>query len=177
MASDVTIEIYGKVTIESAAEILGLAQAVEAEAMVDWDRPVDADELLDLMKEAAEQGRPLLLTRSDTNNHFDLVTGACQAADLSYVVNYGPSGTEGYTDGISWTPGMEAEYHFEISGDGPSIKVSEVMALMAKGQEEMKAHLDTLQARSTPGKIEVEEGFEAAWEAALEADEVSFSRV
>ena len=62
--SDVTIEIFGKPT--KAAELWELADAASNEGVIDWESGFDRDEFFELLEEAAQEGRALLLTRSDT---------------------------------------------------------------------------------------------------------------
>lgn len=165
MSSDVTIEIFGRVAIGSAEAIQDLAVQAADEGTLDWSEPLNDDEFVDLLTAAAAERRAVLLTRSDTGNFFEGVTSACQRAGLSYVVSVGPTGEDGYTDGFSWAPGMEEEFHFEISGDNPSIKISEVRTLLAQGGDALQKRLDELETRTQAAAVEIEPGFIEAFAA------------
>lgn len=165
MSSDVTIQIFGTVSMANPAAIDALAAEVAEEGTLDWTESILDDEIVDLLVEAAEEGRALLLTRSDTNNLFAGVTSACQDLGLSYVVNVGESGDDGYTSGFSWAPGMESEFHFSLTDDAPALKVSEIRQLLGRGDNALQKRLDELESRTNVGKVVLAPGFVEAYEA------------
>lgn len=169
MSNDVIIEIHGK--LQDAAAVRELAKAIAEEASLDWESPVEDDEVLDLLKEAQAKKKALVLTRSETKNLFDAVTSACQEANLSYVARYGRSGDDGYSDGFSWRPGDEAENHFELYGEDPVLGVQEVRKLMTAGGEALENRVSSLEAVTAVGAIEIEDGFVEAYEAIVDAEE------
>lgn len=167
MASDVVIEIFGKVTNPEA--IHALAFEASEEASVDWSVAVEQATFIELVNEAAATERALMLTRKDTNNLFEGVTAACQEAGLAYVVTSGPTGEDFYTDGFSWAPGMDEEFHYELANSEPAIKIKDIRSQLAKGMPEFEKFIATIEASCKVGKIELEPGFADAYAAYVEA--------
>mgnify|MGYP001424656747 FL=1 len=167
MRSDVVIEIFGRVSDPDA--VMTLAEAAADEGLIDWDSQVEPDELVGLLEEASDNGRALTLTRSDTTNWFLGVREACRQAGLSYVVSGGMSGAEGFSSGLSRSPEMDEEFHFELSDDAASVKVSEVAKAARLGIEAVNELVERLTTGVKVGRIELEPGFIEAYEA-LAAD-------
>lgn len=157
MSSDVVINIFGKISNPEA--IWNLAMAIASEGMLEWTTPINLEDVLSILEEAEARAEPLTLTRSDTKDLFDGVTYACREAGLSYVVHFGETGAEGFSDGFSWKPGMERDFEFALSGDEPSISLRELEKAVALGLDQVKALLERVAGHSRVGVIEIEPGF------------------
>jgi len=169
MRSDVVIEIFGRVGDPDA--VMALAEAAADEGFIDWESRIESDEIIGLLEEAAANGRALTLTRSDTTNWFLGVREACRRAGLSYVVSGGMSGAEGFSSGLSWSPDTDEEFHFELTGDAASVKVSEVAKAARMGIEAVNELVARLTTGVKVGKIELDPGFIEAYEALADAEE------
>lgn len=169
MSCDVEIRIFGKVSEPEAIWELGIAAADEG--MVDWVDAFGNDEFVGMLEQAATEGRALTLTRSDTKNLFESVTTHCQEAGLSYVLTYGKSGAEGFTNGVSWHPEMEREYEFTLDGENATLKLSDVRKAAKQGIDAVNALVDRITAHTRIGKVEIEHGFGEALQAYLDSGE------
>lgn len=168
MRSDVVIEIFGEVSDVNA--IRNLAEQAAAEGMIDWDTSFDENEFVGFLIEAANDGRAFVLTRQDTGNFFEGVTSACQAAALSYVVSFGPSGDERYTNGFSWQPGMSEEFKFDTDGADVTITLASVRSAAAMGIDAINELVARTSRFTAVGTITISPGFEEAYWADEEDD-------
>lgn len=145
MKDDVVIEIFGEIrTVEAFREIL---EAAENEGMTDWnDNEVSHFEVFET---ATDDSGVAMFMRQDTQNHFDALTAACQAHDVSYKMVIGPSGGEGYTLMKAWKPGFENETSVEIDGaDDPVVTLNQLKVAYTNGLEGVSELIDTLETRS-----------------------------
>lgn len=169
MSCDIEIKIFG--TVANPEAIWDLADSAAAEGRINWRETIDRDAFLDLLVQAATEGRALTLTRPETTDFFEGVTAACKSAGLSYVVSYGDSGAEGFAEGFSWQPGMDQEFHFLLDGKDPTLKVKDVRKAAQSGIEAVNALIDDVVRHTRVGKIEIEPGFTEAYRAFADGDD------
>lgn len=106
MSYDVVIEIMG--TCTDAALLRDLVEAAETDASErDWYVAADDADIIEAIKVAVEEGGILTLMKSDTLGLFHETREACQSAGLHYVVSYGSSGEEGFSEAIFYRAGGE----------------------------------------------------------------------
>ena len=162
MGCDVEISIFGKVSDPEKA--WALARAAESEGLVNFVEAFDASEFVDMVRNAAQTGNAVTITRSDTTNFFEEVTSACWEADLAYVMHYGTSGAESFSSGTYWAPGLAREREFSLNDKGVTVELAAVRAAAAKGIEAVNELISRETAHTRIGKIEIEPGFEAKLE-------------
>lgn len=166
MSSDVEIKIFG--TVADPESIWDVAICAANEGRINWMETFEKEAFLDMLVSAANEGRALTLTRGRTTDFFDDLTGACQDAGLSYVVSFGQSGAEGFTEGFSWRPGMGQELHFMLDGKKPVLpvlRVTDVQKAAQRGIEAVNSLIDATFNKTRVGKIEIEPGFVEAYRA------------
>lgn len=163
MSYDVTLSISGKVS--NAEAVFDLASSAAAEGMVDWNEGFATGDFVPMLEKAAAEGQAVTLTRKDTTSFFEGVTGDCRVAGLSYVVNYGVSGEEGFTNGFTWRPGMAEDYGFLLDGENPALPLADVRRAAAKGLDAVNALVDRVATLSSVGKVEIEPGLLDAYRA------------
>lgn len=161
MSCDVEIMIFGKVSNPEA--IWDLANAAAAEARINFLEDFEARKFQGMLEKAQTEGGALELTRRDTTNLLESVRGACQRAGLSYVVRYGDSGAEGFSNGLSWKPGMASESEFLINGKDPVVRLSDVSRAAATGGDAVVKLVDDILKRISVGAIEIAPGFAEAY--------------
>jgi len=133
MRQDVVISVFG--SIDSAEAIQDLITAAAAEGSIDWEGGMDESEAFVHLRSCSDDGKPLTLTRKDTNYLFDEVTSVCKEHGLSYVMNMGDTGCESFSSLQSWTPGMAADFVSSCDDDEVQVNLSEVKAAAAAGMD------------------------------------------
>lgn len=145
MRQDVVISVFG--SIDSAEAIQDLIAAAAAEGSIDWEGGLDESEAFVHLRSCSEDGKPLILTKKDTNYLFDEVTSVCKEHGLSYVMNMGDTGCEAFSAQQSWTPGMAADFVSPCEDDKVQVSLSDVKAAAAGGMEavtDMIARIETM---------------------------------
>lgn len=172
MSFDVEISIFGRVA--APAGVAELADAAASEGHLDWATQIDADEFVGLLEKAERERRALVLTRRDTyDDAFDAVKTACRAAGLSYVMFIGDKGAENFSNGATWHPGMTEEREFLLAGKEPVLKAADVRTAAAHGVEAVTALVERVTNATRVGRIEIEDGFVAAYDAFLAGREAA----
>jgi hypothetical protein len=106
MSYDVVIEIMG--SLDDTALLRDVIEAAETDAAeVDWCVGADAQDIVEALKASVEEGGMLTLVKSDTSGLFGETREACRKAGLHYVVSYGATGEEGYSDAVFYRAGGE----------------------------------------------------------------------
>lgn len=166
MSCDVEIKIFGKVSASEPEAIWELAQSAATEGKKDYLFDLDEKDFVGMIEKAGSEGGVVILTRGDTTDFFESVRSDCQSAGLSYVVKYGDKGAEGFSDGISWQPGMDKEFEFLLDKNrNPVVRITEVHEAAKKGIEAVNELLVRIATYSRVGKIEVDPGFSEAYKA------------
>jgi len=161
MSYDVEIKIFGKASDPEA--VWELAKAAACEGKVDWIGAVPVDGFADLIEKTARAGQPLSLGKHDTTDFFEEVRSCCQEASLSYVVKFGAKGMEGFSEGISWRPGMKDEFSFHLDGKDPVLRVADVRRAAKIGIAAVAALVEAVSGHAVTGAIETEPGFAEAY--------------
>lgn len=159
MSTDVEIHIFG--TVADPEKIWDLALAASDEGSVNWHESFEPSEFVEMLRQAAEKGTAVTITRGDTKNLFEAVTSACWEAELSYVMHYGRSGADFFTSGTAWTPGMAKEREFSLSEKGVTVELADLRRAAANGIDHVNALIERLSARAAIGKIELAPDFDA----------------
>lgn len=145
MKQDVVITVFGK--IENAGTIQALVGAAAEEGSVDWEGGLDEYEAFVHLCSCSEDGKPFTLTRQDTNILFDEVTAVCKEHGLSYVMNMGDTGCEGFSALQSWAPGMVTDFISSCDDDEVQVALSDVKKASGTGIEavrELVSRLETM---------------------------------
>lgn len=161
MSCDVEIKIFGKVSDPEA--IWELAGTAAAEGKINWLSSFGRAEFPGLLEQAAREGRALILTKRDTSDFFEDVTASCQEAGLSYVVAFGETGSEDFTNGFAWHPGMNEEFQFILDGKYPALKLVDVQKAAIQGIDAVNSLLARVADHTRVGKIEIAPGFAEAY--------------
>lgn len=159
MSYDAEISIFGHVANPEA--IWDLANGASAEAKIGWLYDLKATDFLGYLQRSEEDEKPLVLTGRGL---FEILRQECQAANLAYVMRFGVKGDDGFTNGISWRPGMDNEFSFLIRGEGLAIKIEDVQAAAARGIDAVNNLVASVEALNQVGKITIEPGFLEAYE-------------
>ena len=162
MSCDVEIKIFGKVSDPEA--IWDLTNSAAAEGKIDWLFDFDQAKFVAMLEEAAREGRAITLNNRGTTDLFEGVRENCQTAGLAYVITFGDRGAEGFTNGIAWNPGMEDEFEFLLHGQTPVLKLEDVKKAAKQGIEAVSLLVERLDKHVQLGKIEIEPGFDDAFE-------------
>lgn len=152
MRQDVVITVFGDVrTAEAIGDIVA---AAAAEGCIDWERGIGEDEAFAYLCSCSEDGKPFSLTRHDTSDLFDEVVSVCKEYGLSYVMNMGDTGSEGFSAMQSWAPGMPKDFVSSCDDGKVQISLSDVKKAAAKGLEAVNGLVSRLEAM-TLSNIEV----------------------
>lgn len=163
MSNNVEILIFGKVSDPEA--MWDLAQSASGECAQLGAPTVDPEKFAALVDDAARAGKAVKLASYGVKHLFDDVRTGCGKAGLSFVMSYGESGAEGFTNASAWHPGMVNEVEFHLDGKFVTLRFADVQKAARKGIEAVNALLDNVTKHATVGKIEIEPGFEDAYEA------------
>ncbi|MNU45048.1 hypothetical protein D3C71_338810 [compost metagenome] len=169
MSCDVEINIFGKVSNPEA--VWELANAAAASATVNFSESFENTEFVQMLEKAAAEGTSVTITGGDTKDLLDEVTTACAEAGLSYVMHYADTGSEKFTDGMAWRPGMRRDFEFSLADGDASVKLSELQKAAAQGIDAVNALIDRATAHTRIGKVEMEPGFSEALQAYLDSGE------
>jgi hypothetical protein len=133
--ADTSVMIVGAVPSAAACEALAAAAASE-NAKAGWEEGVfeDAGEVLCLLQETIQEGRPLWLFGSDKlGATMDDVEDACRAHGMAFEV-HGERGPSWDSFVKRWMPGWE-EPHITYGDADPAICAQEVKAFLERGNE------------------------------------------
>jgi len=158
VSQDVYIEIFGK--IETAEALKAIAEAAADAGGTDWGTFLeDADVAAREIIAAADAGGSFALMRNDVGRLFPGVTAACREHGVSYVLQSGEAGGEGYDYQESWGPGMDRPFSGSIDGGIPHVPLHEVREAAAKGVEAVRDLVETIERNTfyhvTDRRIEV----------------------
>lgn len=167
--NDVEIKIFG--TVANPEAIWELANSASSEGKISWMTDFRSADFSAMLQQAATEQRALTLTKRNTTELFEEVRSSCQAAKLSYVLKSGPTGAEGFTDGIAWNPGLKDECEFLLSGKQLLFKGVDVLKAATRGADAVKALVENVMNQTRVGKIEIEPAFLDAYQAFLNDDE------
>lgn len=163
MSSSIQIHIFG--TLSNPEAIWDLGNAAAAETTLDWITDFRVADFSALLEAAAREERALMLVNSNTGDLIDAVRSACMDAGLSYVAHYGPTGAEGYTNGIAYRPDTGGEFEFLLSGsDGVMLPLSAIRKAQAKGPAAMDAMISEIAEKTQIGKLVVTPEFQQEFE-------------
>jgi hypothetical protein len=157
MSYDVQITLFGKVSNPEA--IWDLALAAASEGTIDWVKSFDSRRFVEMLEESAKADLPLILTRRDTSDLFESVVSACQEAGMAFVVKFGQTGGEGFSEGFCWRPGMRKVDEFLLDGENPVLRVEDVRRASAKGIDAVNALVERTEECFGIGKIQMDPGF------------------
>ncbi len=136
MSYDVVIEIMGSCT--DAALLRDVIEAAETDAAErDWYVAADDADIIEAIKVAVEEGGILTLMKSDTLGLFRETREACQNAGLHYVVSYGSSGEEGFSEGIFYRAGGE-EFVIPLDVGNEVVPMRDLRASVEQGLDAVK---------------------------------------
>lgn len=169
MSYNVEIKIFG--TVSDPEAIRDLVEAVSEESSLGAGDGVGESAFLDMLRNAAETGSPVTLSKEGYDDVFESVTNACAEAGLSYVQTIGEDFP---TDGVAWNPGMEAEASFLINDGKPVLGLDEIRKAARKGLDEVNSLIDTVAAVTRIGAITIDPGFFEAYQAMADEDKASF---
>lgn len=157
MSSDVVIHIFGD--IDSEGVLSSLARLGSKEGGLDWDSQSAVEDVADYIVEMAQSGQAVTLVANDVgriDDMFPQLRSFAQTADLSYTIEFGPAGLEGYDQGISWRPGLSEEQFFDIGNDGAaSILLTELKDALAGGIEAISDLVESTAEKTEIGHISV----------------------
>jgi hypothetical protein len=169
MSCDIEIHIFGKPMDVEA--IWDLANVAADQATINFSQGFENYEFLGMMEKAAEQGKALTLTVGDTSDLADELTCACSEAGLPYVVHYSETGTEEYTHGLAWTPGMSKDFEFVLDRGKPALALAKIQRAASQGIDAVNALLAEVALVTTPGAIEMDTGFKDSMKEFLDSGE------
>jgi hypothetical protein len=156
MSYDVVIEIMG--TSEDASLLRNVIEAAETDAAeVDWCVGADSQDIVDALKNAVEKGGMLTLVKSDTLGLFHETREACQQAGLNYIVSYGASGEEGFSEGIFYRDGGE-EFAIPLDAGNevvPMRDLREAVLIGLEAVQELIAEYDRKVLKDVPREFAV----------------------
>lgn len=136
MSYDVVIEIMGACT--DAALLRDVVEAAETDAAErDWYVAADDADIIEAVRTATEEGGLLTLMKSDTLGLFHETREACQRAGLHYVVSYGPSGEEGFSEAIFYRAGGE-EFAIPLDPGNEVVPMRDLRAAVEQGLDAVK---------------------------------------
>ena len=167
--NDVEIKIFG--TVANPEAIWELADSAAAEGKIGWMTDFRSADFPAMLQQAAGEQRALTLTRRNTTDLFEEVRSSCQAAGLSYVLKSGPTGAEGFTEGVAWNPSLKDESEFLLSGKQLLFKGADVLKAASLGADAVKALVENVMDRTRVGQIEIQSGFLEAYQAFINDDE------
>ena len=138
MKYDAFIEIFG--TLDDADNLDLLANAAASEGGLTWEQGLLPSTAATDILESLEEGKPLTLyVNEQDRTPFPMVRRVCQSAGLSYVMNLGPAGDEGFDMAISWKPGWDEECDTPIGAQGlPSIPFAELEEAVSQGLDRVR---------------------------------------
>lgn len=140
MSYDVVIEIMGG--IADAETLLNVVEALEVDACEwPWGHGADAADIIDQVRKAVEEKGMLTLVKSDTGGLFAEARSACQEAGLSYIVSYGQTGEEGYSEAIFYRDGGE-EFQIPLDVGNEMIPLRDVREAVRHGAAAVQAVID-----------------------------------
>jgi hypothetical protein len=158
---DAVMSIFGKLSDPERA--FQLANAVSAEGSLTWSDHIKNSDFPEILESAERLGLPVTITRSDSSDIFEQTRVECREAGLSYVITFGETGNEGYSDGISWRPAMDQEFTYILDGANPALRAKDVKKAAEIGIGAVNALVSELIDASDIGKIEIEPGLMDAY--------------
>lgn len=138
---DASLSISGTVDAEDDLDLL--AKAIVADApTVDWGgtRIRDVEVARDLIREAAEEGRPLVFAENGReDSDFPLMQAACRRIGLSYCLSVDVDEDDSVPGSTEiWTPGIDAPRTFigSCHAGGVLLKPQDLLPLLESGDFE-----------------------------------------
>ncbi|MNU30453.1 hypothetical protein D3C71_189530 [compost metagenome] len=136
MSYDVVIEIMG--TCTDASLLRDVVEAAETDAAErDWGIGADASDIIEALEAATEDGGMLVLLKSDTGGLFGETREACRLAGLNYVVSYGASGEEGFSEAIFYRAGGE-EFAIPLDPGNEVVPMRDLRTAVEQGLDAVK---------------------------------------
>lgn len=163
MSYNVEIKIFGKVSNPEA--IWNLAQAASNESSLFADDGFDVDDFANMLEKAAAAGDAIEFYKNGYDDVFESVTSACQEAGLSYVWSIGEHSGDGPTNGVAWRPGLNDEIPFLVHDGKYGLSLDVIAKAARKGIDEVNSLVKTVASLTAVGKIEIEPGFMALYQA------------
>jgi hypothetical protein len=169
MSCDVEFNIFGKAANPEA--VWELANIAAASATINFSESFENIEFVQMLEKAAAEGTAVTITGGDTKDLLYDVQHACAEAGLSYVMHYAETGSEDFTDGMSWRPGMSEDFEFSLDAGDATVKLSVLQKAASKGIDAVNALIDRATSHTRIGKVELEPGFSEALQAYLDSGE------
>lgn len=162
--SVVEMNIFGRVSDAEATWEVALS-ASAGSATPPWSNGFEAAAFGGMLVEAENEGRAVTVQIHDDWDVFEDLRNNCQAAGLSYVAYIAEGGEPGWSNGLSWHPGMDTEFEFLMSGEEPklTLSVDDVQKAERMGSWAIRDLVVTEKSKVRIDSIEIEPGFAEAY--------------
>lgn len=168
-SSVVEINMFGRLAdAEAAWKLAECASAASGTAP--WDNGFYAEDFLKTLQRAEAEHGPVTIEIHDGWEQFEELMGACQEAGISYVAFVGNPGSDGWTSGLTWRPGMKQEYEFLVNGEEPVVSLAKLEQAIGGGTVDVVVLADNLSEYFTVGAVEIDDRVVEAWQALADGE-------
>ena len=134
---DVTLQLFGEVASEEALMRV-LDAASEAEFGIDWGYPSTSESLLEEVRSSVRSGQYVTLVANEIGQAV-AVREACRNVGISYLMEFGEPGADGYDFAYSWRPDLEKEFFCNLDGGKILIPIDEMEKAAEAGVNDVRA--------------------------------------